>query len=114
MLEVTRTAAAAIRNVIAAADEDVIGLRIEVLSGGCAGIRYEMCLDTMAQDDDDVQDIGDDVKILIGADSAPLLEGAIIDFRNDLPEAGFVFDNPNAAGLCSCAGGSCSEKEGVQ
>lgn len=113
MLEITRTAAAAIRDVIAGADKDVIGLRIEVLSGGCAGIRYELCLDTTAQDDDDVLDCGG-AKILIDADSAPLLEGATVDFRNDLPEAGFVFDNPNAAGLCSCAGGSCSENEGVQ
>lgn len=113
MLEVTPSAAKAIAVVVAEAGNGVVGLRIAVDAGGCSGIRYSMCLDTASDEDDEILDCAG-AKLLIGADSQRLLDGATIDFRNDLPEAGFVFDNPNAQGLCSCAGGSCSESEGLQ
>lgn len=112
-MEVTKSAAQAIRDVVAEAGEDVAGLRIVVSASGCSGIRYNMSLDTAADADDDIIDCNG-AKVLLDPDSHRLLDGATIDFRDDMPEAGFVFDNPNAQGLCSCAGGTCSESEGVQ
>lgn len=108
MLEVTQTATEAIRGVIAEAGPDIVGLRIAVASGGCAGIRYDMFLDSATQEGDDILMLNG-VTLLVDSDSMRLLEGTTIDFRNDLPEAGFVFDNPNAQGLCSCSGGSCGD-----
>lgn len=112
-LEITERAADAIRNVVAEAGDGVIGLRISVSVGECSGIRYHMGFDTSADESDEIFDYGD-AKLLIDTDSRRLLEGVVIDFRDDLPEAGFVFDNPAANDLCSCANGSCGESEGIQ
>jgi iron-sulfur cluster assembly protein len=113
VLEVTKRAADAIRNVVAQAGAGVIGLRISVSVGECSGIRYHMSFDTSADESDEILDCGD-AKLLIDTDSHRLLEGVTIDFKDDPPEAGFVFDNPAASDLCSCANGSCSESEGLQ
>lgn len=113
MLEVTSSAAQAIKTVVAEAGEDIVGLRIVASTSGCAGIRYEMNLEATVEDTDAVFDCGG-AKLLVDLDSHRLLDGTVIDFRNDLAEAGFVFDNPNARGLCSCAGGSCADSEGLQ
>lgn len=112
MLEVTEAATAALKTVIAEAGPDIIGLRIAVATG-CAGIRYDMFLDTAAQEGDDVL-LFNDVTVLVDGDSMRLLDGTTIDFKDELPEAGFVFDNPNAHGLCSCSGGSCGESGVLQ
>ena len=110
MLEVTQSAVQAIQRVIAETGEDVFGLRVVVMVGGCAGFRYRMGLESSAQEGDDIIEF-EGVKVLIDADSRPWLEGATIDFRDDLAEAGFVFDNPNALGKCSCDKSFCDESE---
>ena len=48
----------------------------------------------------------DGVSILIDPDSAPLMEGAEIDYMDDLMRSGFVINNPNIqSGGCACGGG---------
>lgn len=101
MLELTQSAVEAIRRVIAQGDEDVLGLRVMVSVGGCAGFQYRLGLEAVARDDDEVIDV-DGIKVFVDADSKPWLAGVEIDFREDPLEAGFVFNNPNAMGKCSC------------
>ena len=101
MLELTTSAVEAIRRVIAEADDDILGLRVMVSVGGCAGFQYGLGLEAVARDDDEVIDVGG-IKVFIDADSLPWLAGTEIDFREDPLEAGFVFNNPNAQGKCSC------------
>lgn len=110
VLEITETAAQKIGEIVADAGAPVIGLRIAVSTGGCAGIQYRMGLDTRAEEDDEIVPCAG-TKVLIDADSSHWLNGAVVDFRTEdfgdgsEAEAGFVFDNPNAQGLCSCGGG---------
>lgn len=101
MLELTTSAVGAIRRVIAEATDDVLGLRVMVSVGGCAGFQYQLGLEAVARDDDKVIE-ADGIKIFVDADSLPWLDGTEIDFREDPLEAGFVFNNPNALGKCSC------------
>lgn len=105
MLTLTEPARAAIRGALAQSDA-ARGLRIVAAAGGCAGLQYRLGLAAGAEEDDAVATF-DDVTVYIDSDSAPLLAGSTVDFVEDARGAGFVFDNPNAAGRCSCAGGSC-------
>lgn len=108
MLEITENAEQAIRQLVTDAGSDIYGLRIAVQAGGCAGLKYSMGLDTAADAGDTIIPCGS-THILVDAESFRWLNGSMVDFAKDGREAGFVFDNPNAAGLCSCSGGSCSE-----
>ena len=52
------------------------------------------------------------VSILVDSDSAPMMEGAEIDYIDGLMKSGFVINNPNiqAASGCGCGagGGGCA------
>ena len=74
-------------------------LRVAVLGGGCSGFQYEFALeDSPAQDD---HRFGDG-KVLIDPESLPLLEGSVVDFKDELIGARFAVDNPNATSSCGC------------
>jgi len=105
LLDLTDAARAAIRNALSRSDA-AHGLRIVAASGGCAGLQYRLGLAGGAEAGDAITTF-DDVNIFVDPDSAPLLDGTTVDFVEDERGAGFVFDNPNAAGRCSCTGGSC-------
>lgn len=98
MLTVTPRAQEAIRSVCTG---DTQGLRLMVVTGGCAGLQYKMGLETEAQEDDEIIDL-DGVKVFVDAPSVMWLVGATMDFVDSAQGAGFVFDNPNAGSKCSC------------
>jgi iron-sulfur cluster assembly protein len=101
MLSLTETAQSVIRGAVSRS-EAARGLRIVVAAGGCAGLQYRLGLAAGAEDGDAVTTF-DDLNIFVDPESAPLLTGTTVDFVEDERGAGFVFDNPNAAGRCSCA-----------
>ncbi|TMC00512.1 MAG: iron-sulfur cluster assembly accessory protein [Chloroflexi bacterium] len=65
------------------------GLRVFVVGGGCSGYQYGMALAREFEDDDLVIDHSG-VRIVVDPDSAPLLEGAEIDYVDDLMKASEV------------------------
>jgi len=77
------------------------GLRVFVVGGGCSGYQYGMAL-AREFDDDDLIIEHSGVKLVVDPDSAPLLEGAEIDYVDDLMKAGFTIYNPNATRSCAC------------
>ena len=86
------------------------GLRVFVAGGGCSGYQYGMALAREVEADDLViENAG--IKLIIDPDSAPLLEGAEIDYVDDLMKAGFTIHNPNAVKSCAC-GSSFQTGEG--
>ena len=101
MIELTETAANAIRNAISGSKEPVEGLRIMVQAGGCAGQKYMMGLVQTAQDGDVVLE-QNGVKVFVDPSSVSLLTGVTLDFTVGLEGAGFTFSNPNASSSCSC------------
>ena len=89
---------------------DDTGLRVFVAGGGCSGYSYGMAVAREVEDDDlIIENAG--VKLVIDPDSAPLLEGAEIDYVDDLMKAGFTILNPNATSSCAC-GSSFQTAEG--
>ena len=81
--------------------EGQAALRLFVAGGGCSGYQYGMAL-TRQTDDDDLVIEHDGVKLVVDPDSATLLEGAEIDYVDDLMKAGFSISNPNAVSSCAC------------
>jgi iron-sulfur cluster insertion protein len=105
MVQMTEKAIEKIRS-FAQADAANAGksLRIFVQGGGCSGFQYGFAFDEK-KDGDTVIEAGT-VKILVDSYSAPYLEGATVDYVEDLRGAGFVVQNPKAKGTCGC-GSSC-------
>jgi iron-sulfur cluster assembly accessory protein len=78
-----------------------LALRVAVRPGGCSGYSYEMFFDSEIADDDIVRTFGA-VKVVVDPESADLLKGSTLDYRDGLQEAGFHISNPNATRTCGC------------
>ena len=76
-------------------------LRIAVSGGGCSGFQYGFTFDDQ-RNDDDFEFERDGVAIIVDDVSLGLLNGAEVDFVEDLMGASFQVRNPNAASSCGC------------
>lgn len=76
------------------------GLRIYVQGGGCSGFSYGMVLDEISEGDE-VYDVAG-VKVIVDPMSLRYLEGAEVDYKEDLMGGGFAIKNPNASSTCGC------------
>jgi iron-sulfur cluster assembly accessory protein len=76
-------------------------LRVFVAGGGCSGYQYGMALAQEADEEDLVIEHGG-VRLLVDPESAPLLQGAQIDYVDDVMKSGFSIFNPNAVQSCAC------------
>ena len=101
IMKLTDAAAVRVKEIMSNADKPVIGLRIGVKNGGCAGMEYTM---EWAEDqkpfDEVVEDKG--VKVLIDAKAMMFLLGTEMDFQQTTLKSGFVFNNPNQVSACGC------------
>ena len=100
MITLTDNAAAKVKRLIEDEGDAGLALRVAVRPGGCSGFSYEMFFDTDVADDDNVANYGD-VRVVVDASSALMLEGATLDFKDGL-ESGFSINNPNAQRTCGC------------
>ncbi len=76
------------------------GLRILVARGGCAGMEYQMKVDSPATGDAIIQSDGSE--IYIDSESQRYLQGCRVDYHDSLSDSGFKIDNPNASRSCGC------------
>ena len=76
-------------------------LRVYISGGGCSGFQYGFTFDEKREEgDSSVEQLG--VTLLVDPTSLQYLEGAEIDFKDDLSGARFVIRNPNAQSTCGC------------
>jgi iron-sulfur cluster assembly protein/iron-sulfur cluster insertion protein len=101
MITLTDNAAAKVKHLIAEEGNDELALRVAVRPGGCSGFSYEMFFDTDVSTDDLTADYSG-VKVVVDPSSAQLLQGATLDYKDGLQEAGFSINNPNAQRTCGC------------
>ncbi len=101
MLTLTDAASRKLAEIMSKQAEPVAGLRVFVQKGGCSGYSYGMSLATEVAAADWVGEFGG-VKVLVDAESAPLLKGVRIDFVESLQGSGFSIENPNAVRSCGC------------
>jgi len=82
-------------------EKDAVGLRIYVKGGGCHGYQYGMAFESKVADDDTVVEKGG-VQVIMDSQSAPLLQGAEVDYVDSLQGSGFAIKNPQAKTTCGC------------
>jgi len=78
-----------------------IKLRVFVQGGGCAGFNYGFTLDE-DQNEDDFDFEYEGIKVLVDSMSFQYLQGSSIDYKEDLMNASFVINNPQAVSTCGC------------
>jgi iron-sulfur cluster assembly protein len=100
-MRLTEAAAARVRDLSERADSEIVGLRVGVKNGGCAGMSYTVeYAHDIRPTDEVVEDKG--VKILVDPKAVLFLLGTEMDFKVDKMAAQFVFNNPNQTGACGC------------
>lgn len=101
VMSLTEAAAERIREVIAGASQSIVGIRVGVKNGGCAGMSYTMeYAQTKNPLDEVVEDKG--VQILIDPKAVLFLLGTEMDVKTDTFASTFVFRNPNETSACGC------------
>ena len=99
-IRLTESAASRARKFIEASP-GALGLRFGVRRTGCSGWAYVVDVaDAIAAGDQVFDDHG--IRIVVDADSLPLVEGTEIDFEQKGLNAAFAFRNPNVTGACGC------------
>ena len=76
--------------------------RISVRGGGCSGFQNKLDLDTIFNEKTDVSCEQHGVTLVVDKKSLLYLQGAQIDFHEDLNARGFRITNPQAKGTCGC------------
>ena len=105
MITLTDTAASKVKELLEAEGATDLALRVAVRPGGCSGFSYEMFFDgDFAADDEKALFGPDEAKVAVVVDQASkqLLEGATLDYKDGLNQAGFAITNPNATRTCGC------------
>lgn len=100
-ITLTDAAAARVTALMAASEKEVLGLRVGVENGGCAGMSYTMdYAEEQAPYDEIVEEKG--ITILIDPKAILFLLGTEMDYEENKMSSGFVFNNPNQTDACGC------------
>ena len=99
-VSVTERAAARIKELLSAENRDGQGLRVKVVGGGCSGLQYKVDFDLPKGSDKVFEKDG--AKVLIDMKSLLYLTGTELDYKDELMQSGFVFQNPNVKQSCGC------------
>tara|TARA_Y100000114_G_C11738312_1_gene317515 strand:+ start:929 stop:1252 length:324 start_codon:yes stop_codon:yes gene_type:complete len=101
MIALTEEAAKAVQGFFSSMDPKPIGIRVGVQGGGCSGFTYQMKY-AYSVDPADREIESNGVKIIIDRKSLLYLMGTVIDYKNELGQVGFKFENPTAKRTCGC------------
>jgi iron-sulfur cluster assembly protein len=101
IITVTDKAAEKAKSILADKGVENGALRVFVVGGGCSGYQYGMAIARNREDDDIAIDVNG-LTILVDSESAPLIDGAEVDYVEDIMKSGFTIFNPNATHSCAC------------
>jgi len=101
VMRLTDAAAVRVREILAKADRPVVGVRVGITKGGCAGMTYKVeYADSVRPGDEVIEDKG--ARVLIDPTAVLFLLGTEMDYKVDRLSAQFVFKNPNETSACGC------------
>ncbi len=101
MITISDSARTKILDILAEENKPNVALRTFVQGGGCSGFSYGFTLEEEQAEDDFEVPVGS-FKVLIDAMSMQYLQGAEIDYKEELMGASFTIKNPNATTTCGC------------
>jgi iron-sulfur cluster insertion protein len=112
LVNFTDSAAKKVKSLIDEEENPSLNLRVYITGGGCSGFQYGFTFDEKINPDDTIVEKAVTeqsenmtpgvVKLLIDAMSIQYLQGADIDYREDINGAQFVIRNPQAKTTCGC------------
>lgn len=100
MITLTESAVTKIQDLLAEENNPELVLRVFVQGGGCSGMQYGFTFDDQRNEDD--FDVPAAVPVIVDSMSMQYLQGATIDFKEDLMGSNFSIDNPHAQTTCGC------------
>ncbi|GAB4530627.1 MAG: iron-sulfur cluster assembly accessory protein [Pleurocapsa sp.] len=101
MVQISQAAAREINRIKLSRQQPDSFLRLEIKSGGCSGLFYDLGLaSNPTQGDRCYESSG--IFIVVDSDSQPYIENLQLDYSEDLMGGGFRFRNPQAANVCGC------------
>lgn len=107
LIDITPLAAEKLQEAMTEQGEDGSLLRVMVMPGGHGGVQYMLGLEKEPGEDDLTIET-ESLRLLVDSESAPLVEGAQIDYIDGLMRSGFVISNPNIPSAGGCGGGGCA------
>lgn len=100
-IEITQSAVTKIADLLAEENNPSLKLRTFVQGGGCSGFQYGFTFDEEVNEDDfTIEKNG--ITLLIDSMSMQYLQGATIDYKEDVMTSSFTINNPNAQSTCGC------------
>jgi iron-sulfur cluster insertion protein len=101
MITISESAKEKIKDLLIDEKNPNLKLRTFVQGGGCAGFSYGFTFDE-EQNEDDFEIPVDTFSVLVDSMSMQYLQGATIDYKEELMGSQFVINNPNATNTCGC------------
>ncbi|MDR7072883.1 HesB/IscA family protein [Fictibacillus barbaricus] len=101
IVEITESAASKIKEMLAAEEDQNQFLRVAVKGGGCSGLSYGLGFDSDKNEKDQEFTI-EGIQVVVDEESAKVLKGTIVDFKQNMMGGGFTITNPNAIASCGC------------
>ena len=101
MITISESAKEKIKELLLQENNPNLSLRTFVQGGGCSGFQYGFTFDE-EQNEDDFEIPLDEHRVLVDAMSMQYLQGAEIDYKEDLMGSSFNIKNPNAVSQCGC------------
>lgn len=101
MIKITEAAQAKIAEVLAEENDARSRLRMYVQGGGCSGFQYGFTIDDEQNEDDFIIPAGSS-SVLVDSMSIQYLQGAVVDYKDDLEGSRFSISNPQASSTCGC------------
>ncbi len=100
-LKITRDAVTRINQLLETKGNPELMLRVYIQGGGCSGFQYGFQFDD-ARQEDDISIEQEGIRVLVDMLSLQYLDGAEIDYKDDLMGSRFLVNNPNASTTCGC------------
>ena len=101
IIKLSDNAANRIKEIMSSAENNSIGVRVGVKSGGCAGMSYIMeYAKEINPSDEVIEDKG--VKVFIDPGAIMYLLGTEMDYKKEQFSSSFIFKNPNETERCGC------------
>ena len=101
MIDLAESAVIKLKDLLAEENNPALKLRVFVQGGGCSGFQYGFTFDEITNEDDFEIPL-EKFKVLVDAMSMQYLQGASIDYKEDISGSQFVITNPNAQSTCGC------------
>lgn len=102
MVEITESAKAKVIDLLNEENNPELMLRTFVQGGGCSGFSYGFTFDEEKNEDDFEIPLDNKWKVVVDSMSMQYLQGAEIDYKEDLNGSQFTIKNPNAQTTCGC------------